>query len=120
MSTEFVNTVIKALDPLSGFEHQFILAYHPEADRAAKSHVVLAQRQQHTKPEKVKEGKKSLFFDSTPHVTDTPYCVAGLSFIEHPLLLQTLFSSKIPTGLLAHNPECDGHLESFCWQLENN
>ncbi|KAL6061924.1 hypothetical protein QOT17_012496, partial [Balamuthia mandrillaris] len=29
-STEFINVVVKALKMLSGFEHQFISAYHPQ------------------------------------------------------------------------------------------
>ncbi|KAL6071853.1 hypothetical protein QOT17_006025 [Balamuthia mandrillaris] len=43
--------------------------------------VVKAQWQQHTEPEKVKEGKESLFFDSPPHV-HTPYHAADTSFTE--------------------------------------
>ncbi|KAL6051815.1 hypothetical protein QOT17_018977 [Balamuthia mandrillaris] len=71
--------------------------------------VVKAQQQPHTKPEKVKEGEKSLFFDSPPYVVNTPYHAADTPFTEHllffPLVRPTSldspsFSSKIPTGLL--------------------
>ncbi|KAL6045445.1 hypothetical protein QOT17_022779 [Balamuthia mandrillaris] len=55
--------------------------------------VVIAQQQQHSEPEKVKEGEESLFFDSPPH---------------------------IPAGLPVYNPEHDGDPEPFLWQLENN
>ncbi|KAL6058821.1 hypothetical protein QOT17_014618 [Balamuthia mandrillaris] len=62
-------------------------------ERIELNQVVIAQRQPHTKPEKVKEGEESLFFNSPPH---------------------------IPTGLPAYNPEHDGNLEPFLQQLENN
>ncbi|KAL6052046.1 Integrase catalytic domain-containing protein [Balamuthia mandrillaris] len=42
-STEFINTVTKVLKTLSGLEHQFISAYHPQANRAAESHVKLVR-----------------------------------------------------------------------------
>ncbi|KAL6047893.1 Chromo domain-containing protein [Balamuthia mandrillaris] len=43
--------------------------------------VVIAQWQQHSEPEKVKEGEESLFFNSPPHVADTPYHAADTPFI---------------------------------------
>ncbi|KAL6050318.1 hypothetical protein QOT17_019881 [Balamuthia mandrillaris] len=77
--------------------------------------VVIAQWQQHS--EKVKEGDESLFFNRPPHIADTPYYTADTPFTEHLLFFLSArptsldspsFSSKIPTGLLAYNPEHDG------------
>ncbi|KAL6046892.1 hypothetical protein QOT17_021955 [Balamuthia mandrillaris] len=62
-------------------------------ERIELNQVVITQWQPHTELEKVKEGEESLFFDSPSHIL---------------------------TGLLAYNPECDGDLEPFLWQLENN
>ncbi|KAL6048891.1 hypothetical protein QOT17_020773 [Balamuthia mandrillaris] len=91
--------------------------------------VVIAQQQPHTEPKKVKEGEESLFLNSPPHIVDTPYHAADTPFTEHLLFSPSAsptsldspsFSSKIPTGLPAYNPEHDDDLEPFLWQLENN
>ncbi|KAL6056985.1 hypothetical protein QOT17_015755 [Balamuthia mandrillaris] len=84
--------------------------------------VVIAQWQQHTESDKVKEGKESLFFNSLAHVANTAYHAANVSFTECPLFSplalptspdSSSFSLKILTGLSAYNPECDANPEPF-------
>ncbi|KAL6066923.1 hypothetical protein QOT17_009284 [Balamuthia mandrillaris] len=97
--------------------------------RTKLNQVVIAQRQQHTKSDKVKEGEESLFFDSPAHIADTPYHAANVSFTERLLFFPSArptspdsssFEFKILTGLSAYNLERDGDLEPFLQQLENN
>ncbi|KAL6050319.1 hypothetical protein QOT17_019882 [Balamuthia mandrillaris] len=126
--TTITNTIAQAdkrLDTLTRIVNKIA----DRLERIELNQVVIAQRQQHTESDKVKEGEESLFFDSPAHIADTPYRAANVSFTERPLFSPSArptspdspsFSFKIPTGLPAYNPERDGNLEPFLQQLENN
>ncbi|KAL6058159.1 hypothetical protein QOT17_015016 [Balamuthia mandrillaris] len=122
---DFVNDAALK-DGLVGVLKEDINSFYEVGD--VGSLMLKAANNNHT-PEKVKEGKESLFFNSPPYVVNTPYHAADTLFIERllfspstqPTSLNSFsFSSKILTDLPAYNPEHDSDPEPFLQQLENN
>ncbi|KAL6062761.1 hypothetical protein QOT17_012037 [Balamuthia mandrillaris] len=109
-------TLNKVLDRLECIElNQVVIAQRQRPHSPDGHHPV-----QHTEPDKVKEDEESLFYVSPYQVTDTPYRAVDTPYTEHPLFSSSTrptstdspsFSSKIPTGLPAYNPERDGDPE---------